>query len=298
MQAQVTAITATLGTHADRIDALESVAQPAPWAPRFALDVPQGSIRLGAAIGGNAVPAAHESVTGVPLAMRRTFWGWHHRTTKLPVVVAEDHAAGRTSWVSIKTPHWGETARGDHDAELDQLMLALADLGIPVWLTPWHEPENDSGQGTPADWVAMQERFAARAPSNVTVVPIVMSWTTFAASGRDPEEWTTSLPIVGVDFYNQSEGRSPLTNDTLAPMVDHWVGRHGKLLAFGEFGNRGTDTGAGDELDEWVRWCVANDVLACCWFDSDLNSPSGGWTLQGEPLTRFRQWQSDPICYR
>jgi hypothetical protein len=45
------------------------------WTPEFPGDVQQGTIRWGSSIQGNGDPVArHETIAGVPLGVRRTFW--------------------------------------------------------------------------------------------------------------------------------------------------------------------------------------------------------------------------------
>ena len=74
-----------------------------------------------------------------------------------------------------------------------------------------------------------------------------------------------------------------------------FVSSKGMKLAIGEWGNRGTDGVAATEMQQFYDFAAASgrtggaQVIGLSYFDSTLNSPSGGWELFGEPLNRFRQ---------
>ncbi len=136
--------------------------------PAYPAQPEPGTLYWGAAVGGNGDPAArHEEPAGSTMAIRRPFFRWHHRTSGwLEQIVRDDHRNGRLPWVSVKTPHWRDVAEGKHDEQVDQLLKLLRDQEQPIWLTVWHEPENDAdaeardrAMGTPADHLAMNRRF-------------------------------------------------------------------------------------------------------------------------------------------
>ena len=47
-------------------------------------------------------------------------------------------------------------------------------------------------------------------------------------------------------------------------------------------------------LVEVIEWGDHTDSYGYSYFDSDLNSPNGGWTLQGAPLTEFHRLMALP----
>jgi hypothetical protein len=279
---------------------------PVP-AAGFPGDVPPGVVRWGAAIGGNGDPARHEVPAGHALGLRRTFFRWDQRTGSMVRHAAADLAAGRLPWVSVKPPSWAAMAGGAHDAEIDQMLRGLDGLGGPVWLTVHHEPEGGGGvnaaddPGGPAAWRGMQlrvrQRMQALGTRNLALAPILMSWTFDPRSGRDPNQWHVPgvFDFAGVDHY--------VDDPALPSMIERrdWLGarafygRHGLAVAVGEWGNRGTDATAAEEMSAFHRHAVQSAwdgrgarVIGLSYFDSDLHSPTGAWTLAGAPLERFR----------
>lgn len=270
-----------------------------------------GTVHWGASIGGNADPVTrHETPAGRALGVHRTFYQWNQRTSSLVSTAADDLAHGRVPWVSVKTPSWAEMGAGQHDAEIDQLLSALAALPGPVWLTIHHEPEGGGGVNQPDDpagpagHVAMNRRVRQRMTAlnvdNVALAPILMSYTFKSASGRDPNAWFAPgiYDFIGIDHYMDKE--ASLLDATWAS-IRTWAGSKGLELAVGEWGMRGTDAAAGQREREWFEAAVgsATDgagarVVGLSAFDSNLNSPNGGWELKGEQLTVFHQLMADP----
>ncbi len=84
--------------------------------------------------------------------------------------------------------------------------------------------------------------------------------------------------------------------------TDQWTatrafyGAKGLKIGVAEWGNRGTDVTAANEMTGWYEMALRSagqpglsQVIGLSYFDSGLNSPTGAWTLAGEPLNRFRQ---------
>ena len=274
-----------------------------------------GTIRWGAAVGGNSDPTErHELPAGQPLSLRRTFFQWHQRTSSAITTVTTDLAAGRLPWISLKTPGWTAMADGTHDAEIDQLLTALDATGGPVWLTIHHEPEGGGGVNTPDDpagpagHVAMnrrvRERMTALGTSNIALAPILMGWTFDPRSGRSPEEWWAPgiYDFLGVDVYRETT--DTLLTDTWQ-RIRHWAAAHDTDIAVGEWGLRGSDTTAAGHVTEWYEHAVASHadgngarVIGLAAFDSGLNSPDGSWELTGHQLTTFHHLLTDPRTAR
>lgn len=282
---------------------------PVGWVPRFAGDTEPGHVRWGAAVGGNSDPARHEDPTGEVLALRRTFFAWRHIDSGYLVnTVRDDHEAGRLPWVSIKPPSaaagsangWDSIAKGNHDTEIDNLLQTLDLQNKPIWLTFHHEPEND---GLPAaHWRAMQlkvrERIEATGVTNIAFAGILMSWTYFPASGRNPEDWWVddAWDFVGIDHYIEKENVRfmDVTSDEMWKLTHDFLESKGLPFALGEWGNRGTDADGVADIQRLYDMVVADDdFLGAAAFDSELNAPTGSWELRGGVLTRFHELMGD-----
>jgi hypothetical protein len=141
----------------------------------------------------------------------------------------------------------------------------------------------------------MQTRIIAKAASiapNVTIVPVLMSWTMDKRSGRNPKDWIVpSAKTLGVDLYNQwspTDGMAWMPFSTRGNMVTPWA--DGRALVVAEHGCR-TDPKSPGKAAAWMAdaysWCVANDVVALSYLDSNQNTRFGSWVLTGERLTQF-----------
>lgn len=270
-----------------------------------------GTLVWGAAVGGNGDPTArHEIPAGHPLAVRRTFWRWDQRLTRMITIARDDLANSRLPWLSVKTPPWSEMGAGLHDAAIDQMLTALDALPGPIWLTIHHEPEGGGGVNSPDDpagpagHVAMnrrvRERMTALGVDNVALAPILMSWTWNPNSGRNPEEWWAPgiYDFLGIDHYRNAEAT------LITPVwlqVRAWAAEKGVDIAVGEWGVRGTDAAAGARVREWYDHAAGSDtdglgarVVGLSAFDSSLNSSTGSWELTGAQLTTFWDLLNDP----
>lgn len=270
-----------------------------------------GTLYWGAAVAANGDPVPrHETPSGHPLAVRRTFFQWSQRTTGLVSTAKDDLAHDRLPWVSVKPPSWAEMGAGSHDAEIDAMIDALGALSGPVWLTVHHEPEGGGGSNTPDDpagpsgHLAMntrvRQRIDARGAKNIALAPILMSWTWVAASGRDPEAWWGNgvYHFVGIDHYRDDQ-KSLLGTDWTT--IRTWAKGKGVDVAVGEWGMRGTDATASQRVHEWYDAAAGSSadgtgarVVGLSAFDSGENAPSGSWELKGEQLTAFQLLLADP----
>jgi hypothetical protein len=127
-----------------------------------------------------------------------------------------------------------------------------------------------------------------------------MTYTWKAASGRNPNDWWEPglYDFLGVDHYRDAP-------DTLLDstwyQIRTWAAARGVDVAVGEWGMRGTDTAAGQRVHAWYQDAAGSHadgrgarVVGLSAFDSNLNSPSGGWELMGEQLRVFRLLLADP----
>jgi hypothetical protein len=223
----------------------------------------------------------------------------------------DDLANDRLPWVSIKPGgSWQDMGSGRFDGQIDEMLRALDQLDGPVWFTLHHEPEGGGGVNSPDDpggapaWRAMQQRIRDRMTAlgtdNVAFAPILMSWTWDSRSGRDPGDWWVPgvWDFYGFDHYTEAEG--PLTGTTWAS-IRRWAGDRDLPLAVGEWGMRGDDADAGQRVRDWYAEAVGSgtdgkgaQVIGLAAFDSDLNSSTGGWELQGGQLDAFQSLLSDP----
>ncbi|MGB9357570.1 MAG: hypothetical protein WCC01_03340, partial [Acidimicrobiia bacterium] len=260
-------------------------------------------------LNGQDLVARHEVPSGATLEMHRTFFQWSHRTGYMINTAADDIAAGRHPWVSIKTPSWAEMAAGRHNNEIDEMLRALDRLPGPVWLTLHHEPEGGGGVNHPDDpagpagHVAMnrqvRERMTALGVDNVALASILMGWTWDSRSGRNPNDWWAPgiYDFIGVDHYVTKE--STLAN-SLWYDIREWAQDHGVDVAVGEWGMRGTDAAAGRRVHEWHDEAVNSHrdgrgarVVGLAAFDSPNTWYQGVWLLRGGQLEAFHDIMAD-----
>ncbi|CAN5427061.1 hypothetical protein BH10PAT3_BH10PAT3_4850 [soil metagenome] len=263
-----------------------------------------GKAYWGAAIAGNGDPKRHELPTGASLSVRRTFWQWSaaaNLNSGMFKTVDTDLKSNRLPFISIKTPGWAVVAGGKDDTQLDAALSKLDSYGKPVWFAMHHEPEGGGGRNIADDpggataWRAMQkhvrDRMNVLQTRNIAFMPILMSYTWNPSSGRNPEDWW--VPGIWdayiVDHYHDNEKGDMFSGgswDTFAS----WVEKKGLPYGTAEWGNRGTDAVAADEMRAFWDWSFRSkkDVIVYTYFDSGLNSPNGSWELTGQPLSIFQ----------
>ena len=279
---------------------------------RFPGDVAPGYVRWGAAVGGNEDPVArHEAPSGAAMGLRRTYFSWDRRLTSMVSTAHGDIAAGRLPWVSTKTPPWADMASGRYDGEIDSMLRALDNLGGPVWLTLHHEPEGGGDAvgpddpGGPAAWRGMQirlrQRMTAVGTKNIAFAPVLMAWTFDSRSNRNPADWWVDgvWDFAGIDHY-QEDAAQPVEAHIMWNNTYAFYTAKGLKITLGEWGNPGTDAAAAADMtrfyDVGIRSGGAGkpQVIGYAYFDSDLNSPTGGWSLQGAPLQEFHRLMALP----
>lgn len=276
-----------------------------------------GKAYWGAAIGGNGDPARHEKPTGKSLSVRRTYYGWSNRQ-KMVDTARSDIAANRLPFVSTKTPAgWQDIYSGKRDAEIDDLLRKLDNLGGPVWLTVHHEPEGGGGGGKgpkgeddvtgAAGWIKMQRKFRERmdvvGTKNIAFVANLMTWTWDKRSGRNPNDWWADnvWDVYTANSYcDESKGKCDnggenAVSTTMWKNFEKFAQSKNIPYGTGEWGDRGSAAGAGDDIRKvWNHGFEdKSDLVVWAYFDSDLNSPNGGWTLNGSALTAFQEILKD-----
>lgn len=252
----------------------------------------------------------HEAGAGHSLGVQRSFFQWNQRTGSVVRTIQDDIAHGRLSWVSLKTPSWAAMGAGRHDDEIDELLLALKDLKVDIWLTMHHEPEGGGGVNSPDDpagpagHLAMnrrvRERMTALNVDNVALAPILMTWSWASASGRNPDEWWDSsvYDFLGVDHY-MSDDSSLVTSRWYD--VRAWAAARGVSVAVGEWGLLRSDAVGAARVQEWFDHAADSHrdgrgarVVALAYFDSDKEYSGKVWALQGQALEKWKQLLHDP----
>jgi hypothetical protein len=247
---------------------------------------------------GAAVPSqnlhALEQAVGARLSCHRTYFVAGQEGA-LIAQARTDIGLGRLPLVSIKPP--GSWARTAADLGwLDGLVEPLSEISGPVYLIIHHEPENDArSYGSPADFVAMQRAAlsrAARAGSNVTVVPVLSSWSFDTTAARQPAEWNVAeAPVYGVDLYNPW---SPTNGATWTSFADRLAlslpTADGRPILIGEYGCR-SDPSTPGRAASWMVSAFYDalraDVVAMAYFDSYRDSGDATWELDAETLPVF-----------
>jgi hypothetical protein len=247
---------------------------------------------------GAAVPTenlhALEQAVGERLSCHRTYFVAGQEGA-LIAQARTDIGLGRLPLVSIKPPgSWARTATDL--AWLDSLVEPLSEISGPVYLIIHHEPENDTrSHGTAADFVAMQRAAlsrAAQAGTNVTVVPVLSSWSFDTTAARQPAEWNVAdAPVYGVDLYNPW---SPTNGATWTSFADRLAlslpTAGGRPILIGEYGCR-TDPSTPGRAASWLVSAFYDalraDVVAMAYFDSYRDSGDATWELDAETLPVF-----------
>lgn len=299
----------TTGSFSPRLTVTDNLGSSASvgasgWVPRYPLDTPDGLTRFGVS-NDSGVKVKWEDPISTPVSMFRRFFTWAQATNgNMRTEVLNNYTAGRSTWLSFKTPSgtdsWATVAAGTYQAQVDAFLVGLRDTGIAVWLTPYHEPENNvapeapgNGEvlsGTPAEWRAMVRYIEARRKAvgadNVLIVPVLMDYTFESGSGRTISDWMlpeSDFPLYGFDPYTNSYGTSParITNTRFNSAVSSMMTTYGKDLAIAECGGQiGSSAVRPPELWEaFAQECVDHNIKACCWFDvgsNDLANQSPG----------------------
>jgi len=153
-----------------------------------------------------------EAAIGRSLAITR-----HYLTWKIPLpgkTIQRSVAGGHIPYVAWhattkgNTPvPWSEITSGSWDAWIVSQADSIRDAGFPMYFTFHHEPENDTGNGTSADFVAASDHiraiFDAEGVTNVTWIVTLMA-STYRGGHHGYATWMPSrVDLLGVDGYNR-----------------------------------------------------------------------------------------------
>lgn len=272
-------------------------ATPAACAAKFPGDPScSGRVYYGASVEGGD-PATLEAQTGRKLSLYRSYMNASTPAAAMVSRASTDLKSGRIPLISTKVPGtWASVAAGQQDAWLLDRINGLATVGGPVWLALHHEP---SGDGAPADWVAMQQharKLIKANSSNIALVGILNGWD-FKKKNGDPAAFNmpvgTGVDIMGFDSYN---GWSPTNGKAWQPAADVFspgltIQSWGYPTLVGEYGVR-TDPADPGRAAQWLRdayaYAAAHHFVGMSYFDSGKNSPDGTWSLDTERLLVFR----------
>jgi hypothetical protein len=192
--------------------------------------------------------------------------------------------AGRLPIVSFKVGDWAKAASGAVDSQAGAALDRLAGIGSVV-VAFHHEP---SGDGTPADFAAMQTRLLPFARKRGLGTALILNGFWWGAKGGYTDEQIAAyLPdmslvdVVAADCYESDRNQ---VTDLFARFLA-WADRAGvRELGVGEWGCRTADgiTAAGKVLLE-----NASRFGWACYFNSPRNSRED-WTLSGDRLAAFQ----------
>lgn len=277
---------------------------PVPPAGHYSIDLPAGLIYWGSAVGGNADPTSWETTLGAPLSARRTYFTWPANKTQLIRTLAADKAAGRMSAIAVKFGDWATVASGAQDAELRDFAATIKAIGVPVAVTPHHEPEGGGTGGVPDGPAPAFRAMIAhmlpifRTAPNMSVGVCLMAWSFEPNSGKNPDDWwVPGVDFLGIDGYNywgtSSKAKWKTPTEVFTRSADY-AAAHGVRMMVLETGVQATDgvAGAPGSSYTWMLqlrdFLLARNALGATYFNSSLNSVAP-WTLSGERLRAFEQ---------
>ena len=104
---------------------------------------------------------------------------------------------------------WRSIASGQHDAHLRSVGSKLRDFGAPIYFSFHHEPEDDGGNGTAADFRAAFDRvkgvFDSQGATNLRWMVALMA-STYGGGNGGLTQWlpsSSSYSLLGADGYNR-----------------------------------------------------------------------------------------------
>ena len=212
--------------------------------------------------------------------------------------------AGRTPIVSFRTTTlaWSAIAKGDHDAELDEIAAGYVALKVPVFCIFDQVPENSGDTlGTPADYAAAYHhivgRFRAAGATKVAWIFNLKS-TSFPPladlyyPGDDVIDW------IGTSAYNFAVGPGGRWDsfESLVAAFVAWAEPHRKPLIVTEWTSK-EDSDDPERKAEWIRAATAYvkatpqiKAMSAFWSVTD----GTGFDSSEPALHAFRDMATDP----
>lgn len=127
-----------------------------------------------------------------------------------PVQDAVRH--NRIPWLSITTGRWDKVASGHHDNQIDALANDIKTLGVPIYLTLNHEPEDDLNNQQTVDsyramWQRYHDRFTSLGVENVSWSYVVRDSSLekdnpFYANATAMYPGDNFVDWIGIDSFN------------------------------------------------------------------------------------------------
>jgi hypothetical protein len=204
--------------------------------------------------------------------------------------VKTDQAANRLPYVTFKTADdWAAVGNGTYDAKIDAFLKNLDTVGKPVWITAWHEPENDTNgtTRTAASYRSMQSRIRARMKAvgtkNIAFMPHLMDSTTRNNGTRNPADWWVDgiWDVVMFSNYCQrscvDKGGNTYDTDARTQSIKY-IESKGLPWGVGEWSLSEERTGAlrfTQYFKPYWEWAFINksDGVAYSYFDADESRP-------------------------
>lgn len=238
----------------------------------------------------NDVYTRHEK-GGKSLSLYHRYYQWSSLDgTSIINNAKTDHAANRLPYITFKTADdWSAVGNGTYDAKLDGFLKNLDVLGKPVWITAWHEPENDTNgtTRTSSSYRSMQTRIRQRmnvvGTKNIAFMPHLMDATTRNNGSRNPNDWWVDGIWDLVMFSNYCQ-RSCVdgggnTYDTQARTQSiNYIESRGLPWGIGEWSLSEERTGPlrfTQYFKPYWEWAFINkkDGVAYSYFDADESRP-------------------------
>jgi chitodextrinase len=226
------------------------------------------------------IPSYESAAGGKSVAIFRKFystWG-STQANDLKSLITSNYNANRIVWASFKTDKWATVASGASDGTLDNILKTVDSANHPVWLTFWHEAENDEGAsntGTAADYVAMQKHIRARMTAlgtkNIALAPIYMCfWVNKDGPAKHDRWWPGQgvFDFYGFDCYQDSPGNPLLSTKYNTTIKD--AEAKNMPYALGEYGVKADEPS--NVTDFWnAQWSptVRDRVGISYWDTSD-----------------------------
>ncbi len=192
------------------------------------------------------------------------------------------------SYDGWKVIRWAAVAAGEWDDHLNTLADSCKAFGGPMFLTFFHEPENDSDKfGTPAEYVAawrhVVDVFRAKGATNVRWATCLMGttyWNPSVANSWYPGE--KYVDYIGADAYNWGPSTEVCVNNA-------WTSFRWRVERFYSFGLSKSkpmvvlETGCSEDPENpgrkaaWIRGMRATlkdmpRIKVVCWFQAGLDT--------------------------